>query len=468
MKRGLGLFGFAALAAVGALALAAMQLPAKQLTRTAEAQEGTSLRDLAGRATGSDSSAADEAVAGLRAAGPAGLAALMDANAEAIRYHRDGGVSKAAANDSWARVCKAIDRVAAQKDAWASGLYWYTDLEAAKSVAKQSGKPILSLRLLGTLDTEYSCANSRFFRTVLYANAEVSQTLSDRFVLHWQSVRPVPKVTIDFGDGRVVERTITGNSIHYVLSADGTVIDGIPGLYGPKDFLRLLNTAAKANAAFRSDVRGAGMLRHWHTAQAGRIARDWQNDLQSIGAIAPPAEAKGKSGGHPTAVRAAGRAVGKSAGEMRLVVAIAPDVKAMEAASTQEVWVKVAAMHADAARLDATSRAVIASKNPAALESEGLVTPGSSTEGALTRIVQNFERAISEDSVRNEFTFHRQIHLWLASGKLPDGKAASDLAALNERVYADLFLTPSSDPWLGLLPADTYSALVNDGVCRKR
>jgi hypothetical protein len=39
-----------------------------------------------------------------------------------------------------------------------------------------------------------------------------------------------------------------------------------------------------------------------------------------------------------------------------------------------------------------------------------------------------------------------------------------NLDALNERVYTELFLTPSSDPWLGLMPADTYTALERGGV----
>jgi len=145
--------------------------------------------------------------------------------------------------ERWKRIGAAIDAVAAQKDASFSGLYWYTDLEQAKAAAQASHKPILSLRLLGTLDTEFSCANSRFFRTVLYANADVSKALRERFVLHWQSVRPVPKVTIDMGDGRVISRTITGNSIHYVLDAEGRPVDAIPGLYGPKAFLRALGDA---------------------------------------------------------------------------------------------------------------------------------------------------------------------------------------------------------------------------------
>ncbi len=98
-------------------------------------------------------------------------------------------------------------------------LYWYTNLEQAKAAAKVSGKPILSLRLLGKLDQDLSCANSRFFRVALYPNAAISKELRDKYILHWQSVRPAPKITIDFGDGRKLERTITGNSIHYILDA---------------------------------------------------------------------------------------------------------------------------------------------------------------------------------------------------------------------------------------------------------
>src|SRR6266571_6534884 len=116
-------------------------------------------------------------------------------------------------------------------------------IEQAKAAAQASGKPILSLRLLGQLDEEYSCANSRFFRTTLYANTEVSSYLRDHFILHWQSVRPIPRITVDFGDGRKIERTITGNSIHYVLDAKGRVVDGLPGLYGPKAFLAGLKKA---------------------------------------------------------------------------------------------------------------------------------------------------------------------------------------------------------------------------------
>src|SRR5262249_11081464 len=147
-----------------------------------------------------------------------GLNALLTAYAELIKKHTDQeaiAAAKPANSDApdeqvWQRLRLALDEVSGQRDCHASRLFWYTDLEQAKRAAKQEGKPILSLRLLGKLTDEYSCANSRFFRTTPYSNAEISKALGDRFILHWKSVRPVPKVTIDFGDGRKLERTLTG------------------------------------------------------------------------------------------------------------------------------------------------------------------------------------------------------------------------------------------------------------------
>ena len=62
------------------------------------------------------------------------------------------------------------------------------------------------------------------------------------------------------------------------------------------------------------------------------------------------------------------------------------------------------------------------------------------------------------DSVRNEYLLHREIHNWYVNGEVSD-----DFDTLNERVYSDLFLTPSSDPWLGLAPRDVYTALDEGG-----
>ena len=136
-------------------------------------------------------------------------------------------------------------------------LPWFSNLDTAIAEARRTARPILSLCLLGNLFDELTCANSRFFKRVLYAEPRVHQVLRQDFVLHWQSVRPVPLVTIDFGDGRRLSRTLTGNSAHLVLDPHGRVVDALPGLFDPDTFLALL---AQARAFARADRRALARL----------------------------------------------------------------------------------------------------------------------------------------------------------------------------------------------------------------
>lgn len=148
----------------------------------------------------------------------------------------------------------ALDAICAQKDAHTTLLRWHTELPAAIAEAGRSQRPILSLRLLGRLDEELSCANSRFFRKLLYPEPRINRVLRDRFVLHWASVRPVPRVTIDFGNGRRLERTLTGNSVHVVLDRLGRPVDALPGLLSADVFLALLQKAHRFGLAERSQL----------------------------------------------------------------------------------------------------------------------------------------------------------------------------------------------------------------------
>jgi len=125
-------------------------------------------------------------------------------------------------------------------------MHWHTNLDHAIQDARQRRRPILSLALLGRLDEALSCANSRFFKLTIYPDPAVAAVMNESFVLHWASVCPVPKVTIDFGGGRVVIRTVTGNSAHLVLDQEGRVLDAIPGVYTPQAFIRALTNGARA------------------------------------------------------------------------------------------------------------------------------------------------------------------------------------------------------------------------------
>jgi hypothetical protein len=431
------------------------------------------LKKLAERAVSGNLAEAAPAIAALRARGATGLAAFLAVHELEIQRHRaaPAGSSLARTNRTmdahWERLSKALDTISGQRDCVASRLFWHTDLDEAKAAARASGRPILSLRLLGRLDEELSCANSRFFRTALYANEEVSSALREHFVLHWQSVRPVPKITIDFGDGRRLERTITGNSIHYVLNADGRPIDALPGLYGPKAFLRglLRAEAAAKNFAILATEEREAFLRAYHQERLAAIKADWNNDLAKVGrssvttsSLPSPALSANNPPVAQTAVR-----ITKGKQQVEL-----PVLKAMGAVQPGELgagmddltWAKIAALHSEDARLDQGSRALMVQKHPDAFAAGRRAFSKSIVEDPLVRAVRQFERSMSEDTVRNEYLFHTKIHEWFAQAIPP----VRDMAALNEKVYTELFLTPKSDPWLGLKPSDAYSALDHDGV----
>lgn len=380
-------------------------------------------RALALAATSDNALRAEVAIQRLRALGREGFEALLAAHAGAL----------ASPNQLEPKVRRALDMVAGQRDAHASRLFWHTDLEQAKAEAQKLGRPILSLHLLGRLDEEFSCANSRYFRTALYPNREINEVLRDGFVLHWESVRPVPRVTIDYGDGRTLERTITGNSAHYVLAPEGQPIEALPGLFGPKPFVRELRAAAELNrqylAAENAGARKA-VLRNYHSHELAFSLNSWMRDLQQVRA----------SVGQPETLN-----------------------RVWLAAKTQPAdWKAMALLHRNDARLDDASKLLMRAKNaaPRAADAGRIAVSKAMVEDPMLRAMREFEGSMAEDSVRNHYDLHTQIHEWFAQD-VPDVALVN---RLNNRVYADLFLMPSWDPWLGLRPPNAYSALEADGA----
>jgi hypothetical protein len=375
----------------------------------------------------------------------------------------------------------AIDQIGAQRGCTVSRLYWYTDLAAAKAEAEKTGRPILSLRLLGKLTDEFSCANSRFFRTALYSNKEISDYLRDNFVLHWQSVRPVPRVTIDFGDGRKLERTLTGNSAHYVLANDGTALDVLPGLYGPQKFLQWLQTTRNLDSSYHiaqsrpaPGPRWAQLLKQYHLHHRDAILQTWDQDLQRLGEkqeklvstrITGAIEAAGLTGQPlpnalaPTAKAAASRAVTKSDVELPMLRFANFGSQWMEKGMDDELWRAVAALHREGVHLDENSIVQMRKEFPRAADAAQQAATKQQVEDPVLRMVRSFEESMSLDEVHNEYLLHRRVHERLAESEA----GTMDFDTLNEWVYAELFLTPSKDPWLGLAPSDVYSALDGDG-----
>ncbi|HEY3393801.1 MAG TPA: hypothetical protein VGK58_13905 [Lacipirellulaceae bacterium] len=454
----------------------------------------------------------ERVVASLREAGQSGLDAALTAYdalqkqqatlQEAIlRYESDstfddvsyGKSSKATApEDRLASDRRRLAQIAAQLEAWRtaideigsqrgctiSRLYWHTDLDEARAAAERTGRPILSLRMLGKLTDEFSCANSRFFRTALYSNKEISDYLRDNYVLHWQSVRPVPRVTIDFGDGRKLERTLTGNSAHYVLAASGEPLDVLPGLYAPQHFRAWLERMRNFHGGYlaNSPSQRPAYLQAFHQRHHDTIMRNWSRDIQQVSgregaqlvtsrinaAIAIQRRAGNDA---PEAIQAAPVAVSKSGVEVPMMRFANLGGKWLEKGMDDDLWRAIANQYRERVKLDDASVAVMRAEFPQAAEAGRQAYSKMVQEDPVLRVVRSFEDSMTLDTVRNEYLLHRRVHERFVEAAASADAAAevADVDTLNEWVYAKLFLTPSADPWLGLAPRDVYTALDNDG-----
>ena len=117
--------------------------------------------------------------------------------------------------------------------------------------------------------------------------------------------------------------------------------------------------------------------------------------------------------------------------------------------SDEAAWKKIAKLHSKVAILDERSIALIKRQNPTLGDED------------MRRLLRKFQELIALDTVRNEYLLHSKLYAWLMRDPV-----RNDVEKLNEKVYASLFLTPSSDPWLGLFSTDVYTALDNGGVVR--
>ncbi len=303
-----------------------------------------------------------------------------------------------------------IDRVAAQKLATSSRLFWYTSLDGARAESSRRGKPILSLRLLGKLDEDQSCANSRFFRTTLYPETIISRHLRERYVLHWQSVRDVPIVTIDLGPGRKLVQPMIGNSVHLVLDSQGHAIEAMPGLVSSERFDEWL-----------------------------RDTDSLWNRLQSTHASQ-----------HPAVVakhhreRAARRRSESS-------LAIAADQHVRQANPLDPDWIELA-------KHESVKGEAFVNLQPIAEAAMITAVSKSIIEAPVMRAVAPIQQMIARDTVFNLYVLQTRIDDWFASVTVPISQTK-----LTNHIYRDVFLMPLDDPWLGLSPSNALVALDNGG-----
>lgn len=110
---------------------------------------------------------------------------------------------------------------------------------------------------------------------MLFSNDNVAAFINRNFEPAWQSVRPVPLVHIDFGNGRTLTRTLHGNIATYACTADGKVLDILPGIYAPdiyRDRLNQFRLLANFVDQLGKEQREA-RLHAYHRGQAEALAK---------------------------------------------------------------------------------------------------------------------------------------------------------------------------------------------------
>jgi len=262
---------------------------------------------------------------------------------------------------------------------------------------------------------------------VLLSDPEVVRFVNENFVPCWQMVRPVPQVTIDFGEGRKLRRTLAGNTVIEICLPDGRVVDSFPGVYLPEDLLgearQSLELVRKLEPAM-SDAAVAAAVIAWHQARA----------------IGPPAGLVAIS-------------VEKSAVESPLLRALrlnpkqppATDLLLRELGRTRVVADDATDPKAALARISRQLEDI--SKQPATVEQlrqRFLLFP----EGARPSPADLGQMALRVDSRTNVNWVRPAVHLLFASyERLPRGTECRDA------VFKQLLHVPVDDPYLGLADA---------------
>lgn len=270
---------------------------------------------------------------------------------------------------------------------------------------------------------------------------EIVDLLSKQVIPCWESLGPVPKVTIDFGSGKKLHRTLGGNIVLYLLLPDGRVVDAFPGVYTSTDFLEELHPALDFVRDFGFDVP-SDSITNWHVERTSLIRpaagskREYLEDVPS--ARDPWVIIDQTSGIDSDRYNVAGSNAGKAASESGLLRALGAK--------------PLSAKPRDRKKVDPW---IISEKNPDKLkaydEFEKLtgqiedLSKRPMTAGMLKSLFPNRQEIVQEDSKFNRKFTRSAVHLMFASStRLPEINEVRDM------IYKKILHIPIDDPYLGL------------------
>jgi hypothetical protein len=257
-------------------------------------------------------------------------------------------------------------------------------------------------------------------------------------------------VTIDLGDGTHLERTLSGNSIHYILDSRGRLLEPLPGLYGPATFRDALEEATRAEtrtAAHLDDEQFMSWMIARRESELTVSSEAFDRDLKA--AYPTPAAAGPAATGYvPWSILQAtpgaltdwiylkehNASQGNDGAPM-------PDEPMVVNDSQLH---RLAELRRSHIHLDPASRASL-------LRERGITDPREAE-----RLVDALEATVALDEVIHQYLTGPAILEALSDPKLRKG---FELEAFNDWVYKKVFNPSLSDPRLGLAPANVYHTL---------
>jgi hypothetical protein len=237
---------------------------------------------------------------------------------------------------------------------------------------------------------------------VLFSQESVATYINQTFEPVWETVRPVPIVRIDFGDGNVLTRTLHGNILTSVCMADGLVLDALPGIYEERTYLEQLNQLRLlATATVRQPAKDRdAWIKAYHQRQATAIQKNQTADV------------------------------------FVEQVKVAPPTKAL-----------------------IERRVEIVLQSPGKDKPQSVAQPNQGKAATIVKEDAGLWKALLEDTQLNEGTRRRQIHELLAD------KGLVKPEKVTKPIYKDVLHADLDDPYLGLGKTlfESYPFAAEDG-----
>ena len=100
---------------------------------------------------------------------------------------------------------------------------------------------------------------------MLFSQKQVADYLNQHFECAWEELRPVPQVSIDFGNGHRLRRTLNGNVATWLCDSEGRPADILAGLATPKSLLERCRSIDELIKDMRVAKKAAAQARRAQT-----------------------------------------------------------------------------------------------------------------------------------------------------------------------------------------------------------